>query len=173
VVAAGYLLARSALGQLGVAAAAYAVLGTGLDLLDVIGPVQLGLTTVALGAGWAVLAWRRLVPERRAGLAIAVALGLFGAQFPVMDGGDAAEYLGYLLTVVVAAACFTAYARVREWILVAGGVVGATVVVPEFLYDVTGGSLGAAGVLLVAGVTLLAGSLIGLRIRRPAGELAG
>jgi uncharacterized membrane protein YgdD (TMEM256/DUF423 family) len=49
--------------------------------------------------------------------------------------------------------------------VLAGGVVGATLVVPEFLYDVTDGSLGASGVMLVAGITLLAGSLAGLRIR--------
>ena len=60
----------------------------------------------------------------------------------------------------------TAYAQIREWVVLAGGVVGATLVVPEFLYDVTDGSLGASGVMLVAGVTLLAGSLAGLRIRR-------
>ena len=60
-----------------------------------------------------------------------------------------------------------------EWVVLAGGVIGATVVVPEFLYDVTDGSLGASGVLLVAGLTLLGGSLLGLRIRRtaePAGD---
>jgi hypothetical protein len=172
VVLAGYLLAGSALGQLGVAAAALAVVGTGLELADLLDAVPFGLAAVALAAAWAVLAWRRFVRERRAALAIAVALGLFGAQLPVLGGGDAAGYLGYLLTAVVVAACFGAYTRMREWVLVAGGVAGATVVVPEFLYDITGGSLGAAGVLLVAGVTLLAGSLAGLRIRRPAEEAA-
>jgi predicted phage tail protein len=65
----------------------------------------------------------------------------------------------------VAGLCFAAYARIREWVVLAGGVVGATLVVPEFLYDVTDGSLGASGVMLVAGVTLLAGGLAGMRIR--------
>jgi hypothetical protein len=55
---------------------------------------------------------------------------------------------------------------VREWIVLAGGVIGATLVVPEFLYDVTDGSFGASGVMLAAGVTLLGASLAGLRIRR-------
>lgn len=72
----------------------------------------------------------------------------------------------------MAGVCFAAYARVREWVVLAGGVIGATVVVPEFLYDVTGGSLGASGVMLVAGVTLLAGSLAGLRIRRSPDQVA-
>jgi hypothetical protein len=53
----------------------------------------------------------------------------------------------------------------RDWIVLAGGVVGATLVVPEVLYDVTDGSLGASGVMLVAGVTLLAGGVLGSRIR--------
>jgi hypothetical protein len=112
-----------------------------------------------------VLVWCRLVEECRFALAIAATLGLTGAQLIVIAGSDA-EYLGYALTALVAGLCFVAYARLREWVVLAGGVVGATLVVPEFLYDVTDGSLGASGVMLVAGVTLLAGSLAGLRIRR-------
>ncbi len=94
--------------------------------------------------------------------------GLLGAQLVVLDDGTAASWLGYLLTGAVAGICFAAYEELREWVVLAGGVVGATLVVPEFLYDVTDGSLGASGVMLVAGVTLLAGSLAGLRIRREA-----
>jgi hypothetical protein len=70
------------------------------------------------------------------------------------------------VTALVAGVCFTAYAKIREWIVLAGGVAGVSLAVPEFLYDVTDGSLGASGVMLVAGVTLLGGSLVGLRIRR-------
>jgi hypothetical protein len=84
----------------------------------------------------------------------------------VIGDSETQNYLGYALTALVAGVCFTAYARIREWVVLAGGVVGATLVVPEFLYDVTDGSLGASGVMLVAGVTLLGGSLAGLRIRR-------
>lgn len=166
VVVAGYLLAPSALGQLGAAVAALAAYGSLLDLLDVGDLAAFGLGTLVLGAVWAVLAWRRLARERRFALAIAVTLGLLGAQLVALDGTEAQDLLGYALTALVAGACFTAYARLREWVVLAGGVVGATLVVPEFLYDVTDGSLGASGVMLVAGVTLLAGSLAGLRIRR-------
>jgi hypothetical protein len=84
----------------------------------------------------------------------------------VLGESEAQNYLGYALTALVAGICFAVYTRIREWVVLAGGVIGATLVVPEFLYDVTDGSLGASGVLLVAGVTLLAGSLAGLRIRR-------
>jgi hypothetical protein len=164
VVLAGYVLCRSALGQLGVAVAAYTLYGTVLDVADAADQVPFGLGALALGLGWAALAWRRLVTERRLGLAIAVTFGLFGAQVTLIDADSG--LLAYVLTALVAAGCFVAYARLREWVLLAGGVIGATLVVPEFLWEVTDGSLGAAGVLLVAGVTLLGGSLVGLRIRR-------
>jgi hypothetical protein len=166
VVIAGYLLARSALGQLGMAVAAFAAYGTLLSAIDVEQTDVFGFGLLALAAVWVVLAWRRLVTEGRFAQAIAVTFALVGAQLVVVGDGEAQNYLGYALTALVAGLCFTAYARIREWVVLAGGVVGATLVVPEFLYDVTDGSLGASGVMLVAGVTLLAGSLAGLRIRR-------
>jgi hypothetical protein len=137
-----------------------------LDLLDIDQSPAYGLGTLALGALWAVLAWYRLVTERRFGLAIAVTFALLGAQLVVIDSDQGPRFLGYALTALVAGVCFAAYTRIREWVVLAGGVIGATLAVPEFLYDVTDGSLGASGVLLIAGVTLLAGSLAGLRIRR-------
>ena len=137
-------------------------------LLDADQPELSGFGMLVLAAVWVVLAWRRLVTERRFAVAIAVTSGLIGAQLVVIGGSEAENFLGYALTALVAGLCFLAYARSREWIVLAGGVVGATLVVPEFLYDMTDGSLGASGVMLVAGVTLLAGSLAGLRIRRNA-----
>jgi len=171
VVVVGYLLARTGLGQLGMAVAALSAYGTLLVLIGTYGGVAFGVGLLVLGTLWAGLVWRRLVAERRFGFAIAVTLGLIGAQTVLADDRPAANILAYALTAVVAGCCFTAYAKMREWVLLAGGVVGATLVVPEALYDVTDGSLGAAGVLLVAGVTLLAGSLIGLRIRRDPGAV--
>jgi hypothetical protein len=169
VVVAGYLLARTALGQLGMAVAAVATYSTFLELVGVDSSVALGVGVLLLGVLWAGLAWRRLVAEHLFALAIAVALGLSGAQIVLFEDRPAGNVLAYVLTAVVAGGCFTAYAKVREWVLLAGGVAGATVVVPEILYDVTDGSLGASGVMLVAGLTLLAGSLVGLRIRRDPG----
>jgi len=168
VVLAGYLLARSALGQLGIAAAGFAGYGTLLNLLSAADPVPLGLGTIALGVGWAGLYRWRVVAERSLALVVAVTFGLLGAQLVVLDDGTAASWLGYLLTAAVAGICFAAYEKLRSWVVLAGGVAGATLVVPEFLYEVTDGSLGASGVLLGAGVTLLAGSLASLRIRREA-----
>ncbi len=172
VVIAGYLSARSALGQLGVAVAAFSVHTAFLAVIDAYEAPAYSVGMLLLGLIWTALAGLRLVREHRLALGIAVTYGLAGAQTLVIAGqGD--EKLGYALTALVAVACFAAYVRSREWVVLAGGVIGATVVVPEFLYDVTDGSLGASGVLLVAGVTLLGGSLLGLRIRRaaePAGD---
>lgn len=166
VVVLGYLMARSAVGQLGMAVAASAVYGSLLNLVNADETEMFGFGLLALGALWAGLVWRRLLTERRFALAIAVTFGLIGAQTVVIGDSETQNYLGYALTALVAGICFAAYARIREWDVLAGGVIGATLVVPEFLYDMTDGSLGASGVMLVAGVTLLAGSLAGLRIRR-------
>ncbi|GIF22290.1 hypothetical protein BJ973_002614 [Actinoplanes tereljensis] len=165
VVVGGYLLARSALGQLAAAVGAFAVVASLLSLLHLGDTAMLGAGTIALGLGWVLLLWRRLVAEHRFALAIAVTFGLGGAQLLVASDGGTQNYLGYALTAIVAGICFTAYARLRDWVVLAGGVIGATLVVPEFLYDISGGSLGASGVMLAAGVTLLAGSLAGLRLR--------
>jgi hypothetical protein len=171
VVIAGYLLARGAVGQLGTAVAAFTAYASLLDLLNVDETDPYGLGMLAVGVAWAVLTWCGLLTERRLALAVAVAFALIGAQLLVVDGGEAGNLFGYALTALVAGVCFTAYTRIREWVVLTGGVVGATLVVPEFLYDITDGSLGASGVMLVAGLTLLAGSLAGLRIRRDAGTV--
>lgn len=166
VAAGGYLLSRSALGQLNVAAAALACYGGLLEVIDEVDAVPFGLGTMTLGGIWALLAVTRAFAEHRLALGVAVTYGVFGPQILVIDDSDAL-YLGQLLTASVSALCFVAYFRVREWTVLAGGVVAATLAVPEFLFEVTGGALGSSGALLIAGVTLLAGSLAGLRLRRP------
>ena len=60
---------------------------------------------------------------------------------------------------------FWLYVVTRAWPYLATGVIAVTVAVPEALYDWVEGSLGAAGVLLATGVTLLLSSLAGLRLR--------
>ena len=59
---------------------------------------------------------------------------------------------------------FAVYVAKRAWPYLLAGVAGVTLAVPEALLDWTEGSLGTAGVLLVAGVTLLGASLLGLRL---------
>ncbi|WP_045743910.1 DUF2157 domain-containing protein [Actinoplanes rectilineatus] len=172
VVILGYLLARSALGQLAAAVGAFWTMGNLLDVLNLDDMAAYGAGSLLLGLAWVGLAWQRLAVEHRFALAIAVTFGLLGAQLIVGGDTGAQNHLGYALTALVTGACFAAYARLREWVVLVGGVVGATLVVPEFLYDVTGGALGTSGVMLVAGVTLLGGSLAGLRLRNTTTEAA-
>lgn len=157
---AGYAAARGAVGLLTAAGAACGLYGYALDAAGVEWDGALGAGLVVLGLVWAALAYRM---GSRVALVIAVVLGVAGAQLTML-GDD--NWLAYALTALVAGACFAAYLRGRDWIALAGGVVGATLVVPEFLYDVTDGSLGAAGAMLVAGVTLLVAGLAALRLRR-------
>ena len=68
------------------------------------------------------------------------------------------------IAAVVAAVGFAVYIVRRAWPYLLAGVAGLTLAVPEALLDWTEGSLGTAGVRLVAGVTLLGASWLGLRL---------
>ena len=80
-----------------------------------------------------------------------------------LGGPDA--WVAYVGTAALGAVAFWLYVVTRAWPYLATGVVAVTVAVPEALYDWVEGSLGAAGVLLATGVTLLLSSLAGLRLR--------
>jgi len=161
----GYRLAPSAVGQLGAAAAAFLMLPSGLGALrsDTQSIVPLALAVVVLGGIWVVAAERRWWHEVDAARGFGCLLALVGAQMPVVAGDDV--WVGYLLTAAVALAAFGGYLVSRAWPHLATGVIGLTLVVPEALHDLYGESLGAAGVLLAAGVTLLVAALLGLRLR--------
>lgn len=166
VVLAGYRVAPSVVGQLGAAVAAFTTLPSGLGALnsDSQSIVPLALAVLALAALWMVAAERRWWREGDAARVVGCVLALVGAQMPVAGGDDA--WVGYLLTAAVALAAFGGYLASRSWAHLATGVVGVTLVVPEALHDLYGESLGAAGILLAAGVTLLVAALLGLRLRR-------
>ena len=74
--------------------------------------------------------------------------------------------MAYVATAVVGAVSFWVYVVTRAWPYLAAGVVGVTLAVPEALSDWFDGALGAAGVLLATGVTLLLAALAGLRLRQ-------
>lgn len=162
---AGYRLAPSVVGQLGSAAAAVTMLPSGLGALnsDSQSIVPLAVAVLALGGVWMVAAERRWWREVEAARVVGCGLALVGAQMPVLAGDEV--WVGYLLTAAVALAAFGGYLASRAWPHLATGVVGLTLVVPEALHDLFGESLGAAGVLLAAGVTLLGAALLGLRLR--------
>lgn len=163
----GYLLAHTTLGQVAVAfGVAYAV-PFAFDWFGDVEPLPVGLVLVTFGLVWLALAERGLWREVMAARVIGSLFVVVGAQIPV--GSDAA-WVGYLLTLLVAVGGFAVYVVRRAWPYLAVGVVGVTLAVPEALLDWTEGSLGPAGVLLVAGVTLLGASLLGLRLRREVGE---
>ena len=75
-----------------------------------------------------------------------------------------------LALALVAAAAFAVYVVRPAWPYLALGVVAVTLVVPEALLDWTDNDLGPAGAMLVTGMTLLAASLLGFRLRRDVGS---
>jgi hypothetical protein len=163
---AGYRFAPTAVGRLGAAVAAVTMLPSGLGALDsdTSSIVPLAVAILALGGLWVVAAERGWWREVDAGRVVGSLLAVVGAQLPVITGDEV--WAGYGLTSAVAVAGFAGYLATRAWPYLAAGVVGLTLVVPEAMHDLFGQSLGAAGVLLVAGVTLLGAALLGLRLRQ-------
>lgn len=165
---AGYRVAASAVGQVGAATAAFLAVPSGLDwLVQEWSEALFGSIVLGLGLLWLVLAetgvWRERVPARAIGLVLAV----LGGQIPAF--GDATAW-AYSLTGAVAVLAFAGYLARRSWPYLAAGVVGLTLAVPEALFDLTGESLGAAGVLLATGLTLLLAALLGLRLHQEVRE---
>ena len=162
----GYVYVPSLAGQLAAAFATMYLVPFGLMSLDVYGPVLHGLVVLGTGCIWLVLAetarWHEVLPARVVGVAMLVA----GAQIPI--GSEDHPWVAYLGLGVVAVVGFSVYVVRRAWPYLVAGVAGVTLAVPEALLDWTEGSLGTAGVLLVAGVTLLGASLLGLRLRSDA-----
>lgn len=160
-----YLVAATALGQISIAGAAFAVLVAGIEVLsDDFNVALFAVLVLALGLLWLAVAERGAWRERSTGLVLGCLLTLVGAQLPLLDGVQPA--FAYALTAAVAVAAVVAYVGTRSLPYLATGVAGITLVVPEALLDWTEGSLGPVGVLLAAGLTLLLASLLGLRLRQ-------
>ena len=168
VVGVGYAFVPSAVGQLGAWAAGIGlVCGLIAQIGDYPNTTPYAVALVALGALWAGLAVTRVLGEREPGLALGAGLALVAAQLPVISYDT--DTLGYALTAAVAAAGFGGYLSTRSWWVLGVGVLAMTLVVPEALHDWTAGSVSSADSLLIAGLTLLAASAIGLRLRHEAG----
>jgi hypothetical protein len=167
VVGVGYALVPSAVGQFGAWLACIGVV-TGLidEIGDEPGATVYGVALVALGALWVGLAAAHVLREQEAGLALGAGLALVAAQLPLVDDSS---NLGYALTAAVAVAGFAGYLATRSWSVLGVGVLGMTLVVPEAVHDWTDGSVSSAGSLLLAGLTLLTASAIGLRLRHEVG----
>jgi hypothetical protein len=145
-----------------------------LDELAHPSSLVIGLSILVLGALWvtATLTLPRVVAPQWLGLAGGLALAIVGAQLP-LDGTT--EGWAYALTALVAVACFVLYQVVRDLVLLIAGVVAVTIVVPEFVNDISDGAIQGAVIMLIAGATLIVASGVGLWLRRerPSGEPSG
>lgn len=164
----GYILAPTVVGQLGVATGAVTLVTFLVD--EVHGDtVADGASILGLGILWLLATERGLWREAASARVIGCGLVLIGAQIPVFES-DQTRWVAYVATAVVAVAAFGVYVARPAWPYLAAGVIAVTLVVPEALIDWTDNAVGPAGGLLVAGVTLLVASLLGLRLRHEVGE---
>jgi len=124
----------------------------------------LGLAILGLGAVWAAVTLVGWAKPKTLGLLIGFGFAIIGAQIPLSDNNT--EIWAYGLTLGVAAACLVIYRWERSLAVLAGGVVGVTLAVPEIISDATDGALGGAAILLIAGVILVGASAIGMQLHR-------
>jgi hypothetical protein len=124
-----------------------------------------GVAVLALGVLWvaATLTVPRIVSPRWLGLTLGGTLAIVGAQLPLTGP---TEGWAYVLTALVAIGCFVLYQAVRDLVLLIGGVAAVTIVVPEFVNDVSDGAIQGAVIMLIAGATLIVASGLGLWLRR-------
>jgi hypothetical protein len=138
----------------------------------VTGPeVAIGITLVIIAAGWAALAIMGILDERHLGLVSAGVLFFIGAEVlattSYTSGLDALiNAAGYVLLGLLAAAGLIGYVRTRYVGVLAVGVIALATVVPQAVIDYTNGALGAAGALLLVGLSIVGASLVGVRLRR-------
>ncbi|MFC5379889.1 hypothetical protein [Aquipuribacter nitratireducens] len=162
VAVAAYVWVPGTVGQLGVAAAAVALVPLALEVVDAQEALPVGMTFLAVGVVVLVVAESGWWWDTTVGRLTGVALVLVGAQSPQFDPEP---WPGHLATALVAVAGFALYRRLQQWPYLALGVAGVTLVVPEAALHWTDGSLGVSGGLLLAGLTLLVAAVVGLRLR--------
>jgi hypothetical protein len=126
--------------------------------------LALAAALVAVGAGWIGLSLGGLAVPRDLGLAVGAGVTLFGAQQP-MAAEDIAGW-AYAGTLAVAVACLALDRLRRSLVLLAAGVIGVTVAIPELVWDLTDGAGGAAAIPLIGGAVLLGAGGAGLWLHR-------
>lgn len=170
--AAGYGLARTPVGQLGILGG---VIATVTQIVDAAHEshygLWVGLALLGIGAGWLAFAEAGAFAEQITARALGSALAFFGAQLTWI--ADDQSTLAYVLTAGVAVAGVALYLTRGGWPYLAAAVLGVTLVVPEAVNDWTDGSLGAVGGVLIAGVALLAASFGGYQMRARAERREG
>ncbi|MGA4988469.1 DUF2157 domain-containing protein [Nonomuraea bangladeshensis] len=128
------------------------------------GSVAVGLTLVGTGVAWTALVMAGVIGQRRLGLGLGAVVALFGAQHGAGTGDGLAW--SYVTTFAVAVACLVLYRWERAWVLLVAGVAGFTLAVPEAVWDWTDGAVGGSLALMIAGLVLVASSVLGLRLHR-------
>ncbi|MEV0628966.1 hypothetical protein [Nonomuraea wenchangensis] len=162
--AAGYVALPG--GPCAVAAAGFAALTAEAVAGELSGydSMAVGLTLVGTGVAWTALVRAGVIRQRRLGLGLGAAVALFGAQHGLGTGADLAW--SYVTTTAVAVACLVLYRWERAWVLLVAGVAGLTLAVPEAVWDWTDGAVGGSIALMIAGLVLVASSVLGLRLHR-------
>jgi hypothetical protein len=118
---------------------------------------------IVLALVWAVLTHRGVLRERELGYAVAGIAAFIGGETLI----DATFSLaGYSVLGLLAVAGMAGFVFLRAFALLVTGVGTLAVVVPQFVIDMTEGALGAAGALLLVGLSIVGASLLGLRLRR-------
>lgn len=122
-----------------------------------------GLLLVIAATVWALLAMYRLIEERALAVAVAGVMAFTGGEIAATSDY---EGFGYLLLGLLAVVGLAGYVRTHELSALGVGATTLAVVVPQVVIDYTEGSLGAAGGLLVSGLSIVAASVLAARLRR-------
>jgi hypothetical protein len=118
---------------------------------------------VALGVLWGVVSAVGVIRPRHLGLGVAATFAITGAQLARL--AERPQAWAYGLTMATALICFVLYWLVRATVLLAFGVIGATIAVPEAVVSWTHNSLNGPAILLIAGAVLVGASALGLWLR--------
>lgn len=165
VVGAGYTLFRGPLLHI---ATGVALLGTIESIVAATvlqEDVASGWAMVVVAVGWAAATLTHLLREREFGFGWAGLLAFTGGEMLVSTGMASG---GYAVLVALAIAGMAGFVVLRAFTLLVTGVGTLAVVIPQIVIDVTDGTLGAAGALLVVGLSIVGASVLGLRLRRTA-----
>jgi hypothetical protein len=125
--------------------------------------VWIGVALLGVAAGWLALTVTGLLDEAALGLTVAAVVAFVGGEVIALQ--DRYEWGGFLSLAVLAVAGLVGYVRTRHVGVLVVGVVALATVVPQGVIHYTDGALGAAGALLVTGLSILAASVLGLRLR--------
>ncbi len=166
VVATAYATCRTPVLHVATAAAAAGLAGFVLDTAVVDqtwSGVWVGAALLGVAAGWLVLTVTGLLDEVALGLTVAGSVAFVGGE--VLAVQERYPSAGFLALGALAAAGLVGYVRARHVGVLVVGVVALATVVPQAVLHHTDGALGAAGALLVTGLSILAASVLGLQLR--------